>query len=259
MLTHRQSGKAPFLSPKQLELRERDARILRAARTLVLDLGYHGITMDHIAKASECPKGTLYHRFVSKEDILVALASDCLERRTALMRRGASYSGRSRERMVGLAESIALFTRLNPEDSRILHMTTGPVREKASPERIVALFNIEKGAVEILRGVLEGAVESGDLVPEMDGILDEIALGVWGLVEGSFTLIESGIPEHALGISDPFHKTWNFFNRSADAYNWRPLSSEWDYLKTLAEVRQAVFAEEAELLYGPGQWYGDQA
>jgi len=86
------------LSPKQLELQERDNHILGVARELVLANGYFGITMDQIARESGCPKGTLYHRFACKEDILVAMAVNSSERRSKMMRRAASYDGRTRER-----------------------------------------------------------------------------------------------------------------------------------------------------------------
>jgi len=67
--------------------------------------------------------------------------------------------------------------------------------------------------------------------------VEEITLGAWGLVDGAFTLIESGIPFHCLERQDPFHKAWHFFNIAADGYGWRPLLNEWDYEETLARVR----------------------
>jgi len=248
----------PSLSRRQRELRDRDSRILRAARDLALDLGYHGVTMDQIAQASDCPKGTLYHRFISKEDVLVALATESLERRTELMRRAITFNGRSRERALAVGEAIGLFTRLYPADSRILHMANGPVREKASLARVTALFAQERNSIELFRGVLHDAVVAGDLQVEDEARLDEITLGTWGLVEGVFTLIEGRIAEHALGLKDPFHRLWCFFNRSADAYGWRPLFNEWDYEESMANLRRQIFPEEAQALYGVGQWMGDR-
>lgn len=248
----------PALSRRQRELRDRDSRILRAARELALELGYHGVTMDQIAQASDCPKGTLYHRFISKEDVLVALATQSLECRTGMMRRAAGFAGRPREKAIALGEAIGLFTRLNPSDSRILHMANGPVREKASLTRVSALFALERQSVELYRGILQEAVALGDLTLESEAELDEITLGTWGLVDGVFTLIEGQIAEHALGLKDPFHRLWCFFNRTADAYGWRPLFAEWDYEESMANLRRQVFPEEAQAVYGPGQWRGDR-
>ena len=245
------------LSPKQQQLLERDKLILDTARSLVLELGYYGVTMDRIAKASGCPKGTVYHRFASKEDILIALTADCVERRNAMMERGASYEGRSRERFLAMAEGFSLYSRLHPEDSLIVHNTMGPVRTKASPLRLKALLDAERGAISIAQGILQDAVKEGDIVVDHDEAIEEITLGSWGLVEGGFALIESGIAQQALGTENPLHKVWRYFNRAVDAYGWQPLFKDWDYEKSLAQVRQAVFPEEAQTLYGEGNWYGD--
>ncbi|MBX7257422.1 MAG: TetR/AcrR family transcriptional regulator [Candidatus Hydrogenedentes bacterium] len=248
----------PSLSRRQRELRDRDSRILRAARTLALELGYYGFTMDQVSQASDCPKGTLYHRFISKEDILVALATESLEHRIEMMKRALTFEGRPREKAAAVGEAIALFTRLFPADSRIFHMANGPVREKASPHRVAALFDIERQSVELFRGILGDAVKRGDLVVESENRLDEITMGAWGLVEGVFTLIEGHAAVHALDVKDPYYRLWCFFNRSADAYGWRPLFSEWDYEESLANLRRQVFPEEAQMLYGAGQWWGDR-
>lgn len=248
---------SPPLSRKQQELRDRDSHILRVSRELALQLGYHGFTMDHVAKASDCPKGTLYHRFISKEDILVALATESLTRRSDLMRRASAFQGRPRERALALGEAVGIFTRLNASDSRILHLATGPVREKASPERVMELFALERETVEMYREVLREAVRAGDLPVENDSVLDEITLGTWGLLDGVYTLIEGGIVEHSLRIPDPFFRVWRFFNQTADAYGWKPLFSDWDYEESMATIRKQIFHEEAQAVYGPEKWYGD--
>ena len=250
-------GPMHTLSPKQQELLNRDAKVLRVARELILDRGYYGVTMDHIAQASGCRKGTLYHRFASKEDVLIALAADSFERRAMMMERGAVYEGRSRERILALGEAVALFTRLNTGDSRILHTAMGPVREKASPERHLALLDQEKRNIQVVYGIMQNAAEEGDLKVDSEDLLLELALGTWGLVDGGFTLIEGGIPQHVLGVRDPYTKVWRAFNRLADAYGWQPLFDEWDYEESLASIRKAIFPDEAQQLYGEGQWYGD--
>ncbi len=246
------------LSPKQRELRERDATILECARRLLLERGYFGITMDLIAEASECPKGTMYQRFGCKEDIVLALAMGCIEERTDLMRRAAGFEGRSRERVIAMGEAVTLYARLHPEDSSIIHAATGPVVEKASPERVGALVRMEHQSIEFLRGILRDAVLEGDLVLKEGTTIEEMTFVIWGLVDGCFTLIESGVPGSVLGIEDPFSRMFRGFNVMADGYGWKPLFAEWDWEETLANVRRTVFPEEAQALHGEGQWYGDR-
>jgi AcrR family transcriptional regulator len=213
--------------------------------------------MAHIAEASGCRKGTLYHRFASKEDVLIALAADSLKRRAEMMERGALFEGRSRERILALGEAAALFSRLKPDDSRILHTAMGPVREKASPERLFSLLEQEKRNIRAVHAILHDAVREGDLQVDSEDRLLELALGAWGLVDGGFTLIEGGVAQQVLGVHDPYTKVWRAFNRMADAYGWKPFFNDWDYEESLASIRKAIFPVEAQELYGEGEWYGD--
>jgi AcrR family transcriptional regulator len=50
-----------------------DDAILDAARTLVLDGGARSTTLNAIAEASGAPKGSIYHRFASLNDLLAEL------------------------------------------------------------------------------------------------------------------------------------------------------------------------------------------
>ncbi len=50
-----------------------DESILNAARTLVLESGARAITIDAIALASGAPKGSLYHRFASLNELLAEM------------------------------------------------------------------------------------------------------------------------------------------------------------------------------------------
>ena len=78
-------------------------------------------------------------------------------------------------------------------------------------------------------------------------------------MDGSYTLIESGVTRNSLGLSNPITGMYHVFNVLADGYGWQPLFHEHDYEETLANVRKTVFPEEAQALYGAGNWYGDKA
>jgi AcrR family transcriptional regulator len=200
----------------------------------------------------------VYLRFSSKEDVLVALAERASRKRIALMSRGADFDGRPRERLLAVGEAVSLFARLLPEDSRILHTTMGPLKEKASPERLQALVYAERDTLDIVRSIAEDAVACGDLVLRNGATIEEILLGAWGLVDGVQALIEGGSLQASLNIEAPFHTVWRFFNVAADGYGWRPLFSEWNYEETLVRIRKEVFPKEAQQLYGEGAWYGDR-
>ena len=62
-----------MLTGKQRELAQRDELFLQVARDLLLEGGYHGLTMAAIAKTTGFAKATLYQRFESKDALVVEL------------------------------------------------------------------------------------------------------------------------------------------------------------------------------------------
>jgi AcrR family transcriptional regulator len=247
---------APLSSIQQRRI-DQDALILDHARVLLLEHGYFGLTMARIAEATEIPKGTLYQRFACKEDIILSLAEACLRDRLVFVRRGAGYPGRPRERFAAIGEAVALYARLRPDHSRIIHNAGGPLREKASPERIQAIMDLEVRTGRLLRGIVDQAVRLGDLCLKPGDSVERITFGIMSLVDGAYGLTEIGIPQNALGMGMPVRELWLVYNVLADAYGWRPLYGDQDWEETMAEVRRVVFPEEAQELYGAGCWYGD--
>jgi len=245
------------ISPRQREIRKRDAHILDVARQLLLADGYYGMTMDRIADMSECPKGTMYQRFACKEDLILALALGSVKRRLDMMRRGASFAGRPRQRMAGVGEGVVLYARLNPEDWHIIRISSGPIREKGSTERIGAIQRIENDTADLVRGILLDAVNNGDLVVDGGTKVEGIAYALCALAVGGYALVENDVAQNALGVASPLRALSEVYNRLADGYGWQPLYSELDWEETLAEIRRTVFPDEAQQLYGHGCWYGD--
>lgn len=244
------------MSKRQRAILQREQRILETARVVLLEDGYFGLTMDRIAERSETPKGTLYQRFSSKEDVILALALQSHEKRRDMIQRGAAYPGRPRERMCAVGEGMALFTRLHPNDSRILHIATGSLREKAGPRRLETLLAVEREGVMLIDAILKDAIAAGDLREDSDR--RQITFALWALVDGAYTLIEEGAPQTTLGMAHPIVELWLVYHRLADAYGWRPLFNEMDWEETMADVRRTIFPDESQALYGKGKWYGDR-
>jgi AcrR family transcriptional regulator len=94
-------------------------RILDAARALALSEGPRGASVAAIARASGAPAGTLYHRFGSRDGILVAAWLRALER---FQRRylEAAAEPDPLEAGVAMAVSVVAFARANRDDARLL-------------------------------------------------------------------------------------------------------------------------------------------
>lgn len=63
--------------PKRITRAERtadnDERLTRAARAVFVKRGYHGATLDEVARAAGLTKGAVYARFASKADLFLSL------------------------------------------------------------------------------------------------------------------------------------------------------------------------------------------
>ncbi len=237
-------------TPKRRKIQEREAMLCGAARTLLLEDGYHGISMDGLSAATGCPRSTIYRIFSCKDDIVVSLACEATEKLLELMRRAAAFEAPSRERALAIGEAVEFFHRLYPDDCWLRSIASGPVREKAANEFVFTLERTENKAAEIVRSVLVDAILQRDILLPEGWTVGKIAYAVWALVEGSYALIESRVPQDVLDVSKPLTTLYQGFNVLADGLCWRPLSTERNYRAVIHKVRLAVFPNETEAAYG---------
>jgi AcrR family transcriptional regulator len=96
-----------------------DDGILDAARALVIDGGARAITIDAIALASGAPKGSLYHRFASLNDLLAEMWIRAARRAQAQFLRALADPD---PMAAALAAACSLydFADANPGDARLL-------------------------------------------------------------------------------------------------------------------------------------------
>ena len=107
------------LTRKERQRLEREQRILEVASQLLLERGYLGLTMDRIAREIEYSKGTIYQHFSCKEEIILALALQTMEKRKELFQRASSFRGRSRERLQAIGVAAELFVRLYSDHFKV--------------------------------------------------------------------------------------------------------------------------------------------
>ncbi|HOD48984.1 MAG TPA: TetR/AcrR family transcriptional regulator [Candidatus Hydrogenedentes bacterium] len=242
---------------KQRELREREDLFLGVARRLLLDKGFHGLTMDRIAEETEYSKGTIYLHFGCKEELILELGKRSRKQRLDLIARGAAFDGRPRERVVAVGVGVELHARLYPDDVRIWEiMNAESIIEKIPAERQPDLKTSDIAVNEILIGLVQEAVACGDLVLRPDDSPQEITFGLWAITDGGFAAILGGAPLDHLGLRDPYAAIFKNCHVLGDGYGWKPLSSEWDYGKTVARIRKEVFEEESILAYGSSSLEG---
>lgn len=235
----------PTLTRKQRELAAREQLILDTARGMFLDGGYLGLNMDRIAEAIEYSKGTVYQHFANKEDLVGALAVETLEVRHGLFRRAAAFSGRPRERIVavGIADQIlSVLHREHAGTERLLDVSS--IFEKTSDERRQTIISIKEKQMDVLLGIVEDAIEQGDLSIPDDMPRCMVLYGLWAMAMGHATM--QSCTDHVPQIEDVDRTAalWHNYQMLLDGYVWKPLSHEWDYQLTAKKVYEEVFPDE---------------
>lgn len=236
---------------KQREIQEREILLLQIARKIFLNLGYHGLTMARVAEAADYSKGTIYQHFSCKEEIIIALAIESVEKQRDLVERAAAFRGRPRERILAIAMATDLFSRVYPEDSRIFQIVNGEaITQKASKDSLERLRSAGMRSVSIMAGILQDAVVQGDLKLPEGHTPEDLIYHFWLLGEAGKAASSSWLPPQDIGVGDVFTSLIKTNQLVVDGYGWRPLSTEWDYGKTRDRIQQEIFPEEGLLACG---------
>jgi AcrR family transcriptional regulator len=246
-------GMSSTLTRKQREIQGREGRILEVARSMIVHDGYHGLSMDRIAEALEYSKGTIYQHFSCKEEILIVLVNQTMERRLDLFRRAAAFRGRSRERITAVGAAAELFFQLEPDHIHIENtIRISSVKEKASDQRRLLLESCEARCSEVVRGVVRDAVAAGDLQLSADFGEEHLTFGLWSLTFGGYSIAATSPSLANLGIPDPLAAIRGNCIRLLDGVGWKPLSSDLDLLPLVERIKQEVFPYEFAQLEGRG-------
>jgi AcrR family transcriptional regulator len=88
------------------EVSDLRVQIIRAAKRLLVDQGYHGLSMREVAGAVGVSKAALYYHFQDKEQMLLAILSSYLDDIEALIDDIQAQSQDSRERIYLLVARI---------------------------------------------------------------------------------------------------------------------------------------------------------
>jgi AcrR family transcriptional regulator len=232
------------LTRKQREVQEREGRILELARSMIVHDGYHGLSMDRIAEALEYSKGTIYQHFSCKEEILIALVNQTMERRLDLFRRGAAFRGRSRERITAIGAAAEVFFQLDPDQIQIEQtIRISSIKEKTSEQRRLCLESCETRCCEVVRAVILDAVAAGDLQLSEDCGAEHLAFGLWSITFGGYSIAATSPSLTNLGI-EPLLAIRGNWIRLLDGAGWKPLGSELDYTPFFERIKRELFAAE---------------
>lgn len=225
------------LSRKQRELQQREKLFLDTARQVIREHGVPGLTMEAIADITEYSKGTVYKHFTCKEDIMCALCAEGIEYLLTLCRHMTSFEGRPREKSVILVLSYLLYAERYPEEfDLIIAARNANIRQKATPERLAAADSGDQEITSLIKDQIRAAIDCNDLTLPIDTTVDQLCLGPWALSMGMVALHEAKEMIKSIEFSPLQDTLFQQLNFLMDGYQWKPLSTEFDYRKTLQDA-----------------------
>jgi AcrR family transcriptional regulator len=153
-----------------------DDAILDAARALVLDTGARSATINAIADASGAPKGSIYHRFASLNDLLAALWIRAVRRSQGEFL-DALGDPDATSAAVAAALSLHDFAQRHPADARLLvSLRREDLVESTSTPRLqselAALNRPLEAALRSLARRLYGRATAGAVERTLTAVVD---------------------------------------------------------------------------------------
>lgn len=233
------------LSPKKQEMLEREKKILAVARPMIVQEGYHGLSMDRIAEQVDYSKGTIYNHFSCKEEIIIALAIQTANVRVELFKKAAEFKDRPRFRMAAIGAAAEKFVRDYPDYfvfEQILNLPS--VREKVSEKRQHVISNCEVQCMSVVAGIVRDAIAAEDLLLPKNSSPEKLVFGLWALTSGGFAIATSSESFAHIGLENPFDLVSDHTSALLDGFGWQPHSSTYDKHALIERVHREVFNDD---------------
>ncbi len=172
------------MSRKQKEIERRHQLILNVARQLIMEHGYHGLTMEKIAAEIEYSKGTIYQHFPNKESVLAGLTVRFLGLMAELFQLAVDDKQLNTvQKLVALHIASFLLIERYPDDFAVSQKHFNEqFRDKCKPEIHQQLDDVETQLIALISQNLEQAPVKTELSAE------ELSFGLWSLFKGGCEL-----------------------------------------------------------------------
>jgi len=233
------------LSRKQREIANRHALFLEIAESILVEEGFHLLSMERIAELAEYSKGTVYQHFTCKEEILIQLCIECMTQLHTMFVKAAQFEGSQRDRLIAIFYAHQLWARTdNNRADMMLHLSMHGVREKVTEQSLHQHDELEQNLVGLVNRIVHQAIEEGELPKHKHIQPAEIVFGAWSLSFGGQILQVSDLPLEELGFSNADMSMLRTLNIMLDGLNWQPLHNEAQFKKLLKKFSTSLFADE---------------
>jgi AcrR family transcriptional regulator len=160
--------------------------LIDAARALLAEAGPSGLSLRAVARSAGVSQTAPYRHFVSREDMLAAVAEDGFRRLRERMVAGAANE-RSKRALQRIAIEYVRFALEYPAEYRVMFGREGAELERT--EASSALNEASHAVMQLLQGGIEEMQKAGAI---RRGSSSVMALTAWGLVHGIVMLVLDG-------------------------------------------------------------------
>lgn len=193
---------------REREKEERRQSILRAAREVFLEEGFHRATVDSIAERAEVSKGTVYLYFESKETLLAHLLLEGLDSLLGYLKEAYAPQREldAEERLRRLGWAYLQFFQREPLYFRFLMaVDRGRFRDTVSPE---TYHQVLEASLEGLNWVVR-AIEQGVKEKRFDCCdVRQAAATLWATLNGVLELMAHPLRQEMVGVApDVLYRT----------------------------------------------------
>ncbi|NIB40823.1 TetR/AcrR family transcriptional regulator [Pseudomaricurvus alkylphenolicus] len=178
----------------QRKRQQRELEILKQAKLLIEESGYFDMKISELGKRCGISTGTLYSHYPCKEDLLIALGIQSMERRYKDFQEGVKVGETGAEKLIATCLVGANYADKNPSLAEISNLAMSPsIWKRATPalcQRHQALLNeVWEFFLQLYKQTRSELNEQEE--PEPEASATTMGLGVWSLAIGADTLAYS--------------------------------------------------------------------
>ncbi len=233
---------------KEREFQAREELILTQARRLLIEKGFQAWNMEQLAESVEYSKGTLYQHFTSKEDLVLAVATDSLKTRADWFEKATKFKGTTRERSRAIGFACCEFAEKCPDFFHIeMMLKSASFWEKASEKRRQAHAFQGARCWRLLNNIVVEAMALGDLPRDLH-TPEQATFALVSVTVGSHVMSQEPQILVQAGITNPMMSVRLNQDMVCDGLGWKPLMKDFDYSETDRRIVKEVFPEAVNWL-----------
>ncbi len=238
----------PSKPNKRQEIQRRERQLLETAGQILLTEGYSELSMERLADELNTAKGTIYNHFPNREEIVLAMAVQAINKRQSLFDAASTAKGGSRMRILAVGVACEIYVRSYPAlflvENLVRHAS---IWDRCSDARRDLMRNCEHRCMGLVAGVARSAMADGDLELPRGLSPEEMVLSLWALTSGSYLIgaTSPSLPE--IGIGSVYRSVRIGILHTINGFNWQPIWNLDEHEKRIHETTDSVFPDEPSL------------